>query len=263
MKGILLAGGLGTRLDPLTRVASKQLLPVYNRPMIHYPLATLMRAGIRSVLVISAIEAIDGYKRLLGDGSRWGMRIAYAVQLAPAGIAEALIIGRSFVGQDNVALILGDNIFDGPLPLGSALHLTTAACIYTYPVANPHCYGVVELNERGEPVTIDEKPLWPRSNLAITGVYVYSPLACEIAAKLSPSARGELEISDVNREFMRRKVLRVRPLEGAWFDCGTFDDLLQAGNYVQAIEKRTSCPMVDLDAIAEQNGWIKKPTSPP
>lgn len=254
MRGIVLAGGRGTRLDPLTRVTSKQLLPVYNRPMIFYPLATLMRSGIQHILIISSPEHLEDYRQLLGTGERWGVLFRYAAQPQPEGIAQALLIGREFIGGDPVALILGDNIFDDRLRLSPPIDLE--ARIFTYPVKDPSRYGVLWTDTDGRAISIVEKPLWSESDQAITGVYCYAPVACDLAATLKPSGRRELEISDLNRLFLHRNTLQVAPAGSAWFDCGTFDDLLAAGQWVQAMERRNAAPLADLDAIARANGWI-------
>jgi glucose-1-phosphate thymidylyltransferase len=260
-KGIVLAGGSGTRLYPITTAVCKQLLPVYDKPMVYYPLSTMMLAGIRQILLITSPEHRDAFGRLLGDGSRLGLSIEYAVQPKPEGIAQALILGRDFVGQDNVALVLGDNIF-----YGGGLHATlqrvaaqpTGATIFAYPVTNPQRYGVVELDEAGRPVSIVEKPEQPRSNHVVTGLYFYDNRALDIASSLKPSARGELEITDVNRAYLEAATLRVERLGRglAWFDTGTHQSLLQAANFVETLEQRQGLKIACLEEIALHKGFI-------
>lgn len=260
MKGIVLAGGLGTRLHPLTLATSKQLLPIYDKPMIYYPLSVLMEAGIREILLISTSHDLPRFQTLLGDGSSFGIELSYAVQEEPRGIAEAFIIGESFIGEDNVALILGDNIFYGdqlPSLLKSCVQLETGGVIFGYQVKDPHRYGVVAL-EGKQVVDIIEKPLDPPSPYAVTGLYFYDHKVIEIAKGLSPSDRGELEITDVNRAYLERGELRVHLFERgfAWLDTGTFEALHQASNYIQALQERQGIQVGALEEVAARKGWI-------
>ncbi|HLB44033.1 MAG TPA: glucose-1-phosphate thymidylyltransferase RfbA [Candidatus Limnocylindrales bacterium] len=261
MKGIILAGGTGSRLHPLTRAISKQLIPVYNKPMVYYPLSTLMLAGIRTILVITTPHEQEGFKRLLGDGAEIGLRVAYAVQPSPGGLAQAFLIGREFIGTDRVALALGDNIFYGAHfsdYLRSAAAREHGATIYGYLVRDPERYGVVEFDRTGRPVGIEEKPARPKSPYAVTGLYFYDNQVIDLAGALRPSARGELEITDVNRAYLERGQLHVErlPRGVAWLDTGTHESLVQAANYIQAIEERQGLMVACLEEIAYRMGYI-------
>ena len=263
MKGIILAGGSGTRLYPITQVLNKQLLPVYDKPMIYYPLSVLMLAGIREVLIISSPEYIDDYRSILKDGSQWGLRIEYAIQEKPAGLAQAFTLGRNFIGKEPVCLVLGDNLFFGhgfPDQLRDAATLKTGGLVFAYRVNDPSQYGVVEFDAHGKVLSLEEKPSAPKSRYAVPGLYFYGPEVCEIADALKPSARGELEITDLNRVYLEKGQLQVKIMGRgiAWLDTGTPSALLKASNFVEMIESRQGFKIACLEEIAYVMKYISR-----
>ena len=260
MKGIILAGGSGTRLYPITRGISKQLMPIYDKPMIYYPISTLIRAGIKDILIITTPHDKESFVRLLGDGGQYGCRFEYATQSEPNGLAEAFLIGERFIGKDKVALILGDNLFHGP-EFGDTLKSCTdpkGGLVFAYQVADPERYGVVEFDEKMNAISIEEKPLHPKSDYAVVGLYFYDNDVIEIAKKITPSERGELEITDINEAYLHRKKLQVRLMDrgSAWLDTGTIDSMVDAADYVRVIQRRTGIHIGSIEEAAWREGFI-------
>ena len=262
MKGIILAGGSGTRLWPITKAISKQLMPIYDKPMIYYPLNTLMQAGIRDILIITTPEDKSSFQRLLSDGSQWGINLEYAIQPKPEGLAQAFIIGEEFIGNDKVALVLGDNIFHGERLDESLQECTNpdGGTVFAYKVSDPERYGVVEFDEQNQAISIEEKPAEPKSNFAVVGLYFYDNDVIEIAKNVQPSARGELEITSINAEYLRRGKLQVQTLDNGdvWLDTGTIDSLTDAADFVRVIQKRTGRIIGSPEKIAFKNDWISR-----